>query len=230
MDEISQGAERDPWLSPKRRRMLSAAALAGLVAVAAPLALTRGGVPGRPAPRASDTTSAQQSAPPGPRNATLSNQPWVVGQDKTFTCQSATPGHLGPAWRAGSLHVGRLWLVAGQKQGYVHLDGWLPAAGTVTGHGSSARTVQMLVQVDPGSVVMMYLAPGTGPYFRFLDGAGKPLGGNSIVFESCPDSAGRAGVYHLGFSIAAGHTASVQVWTVPSAQPSWLTFSAPTRS
>jgi hypothetical protein len=235
MDEISQGSERDPRLSPERRRMLAAAAIAGLVAVAVPVALTRGGEHGRVAPRASVTTSSQQIAPPGPQNVsaasspkvTPSNQPWVVGQDKTFTCQSATPRQLGPDWRAGSLHVGPLWLVAGRQLGYVHPDGWLLPAGTAAGHGSSVRTVQMLIRVDPESVVMMYLAPGTGPYFQFLDGAGQPLGGNSIVFEPCPDSH-RADVYHLGFSIAAGHTASVLVWTMPSAQPSWITLSAPT--
>lgn len=160
----------------------------------------------------------------------MSNQPWVVGQDKTFTCQSATRGQLGPDWRAGSLHSGSLWLVAGRQLGYVHPDSWMLPAGTAAGHSSSVRTVQMLLRVDPASVVMMYLAPGTGPYFRFLDGAGQPLGGTSIVFESCPHSTDRADVYHLGFSIAAGHTASVEVWTIPSAQPSWLTFSAPTRS
>ncbi len=236
MDEISQGSERDPRLSPKRRRMLAAVAIAGLVAVAAPVALARGGVHGRAAPRAPDTTSSQQTAVPRPQNvsaansqtATLSNQPWVVGQDKTFTCHSATQGQLGPDWRAGSLHVGRLWLVAGRRLGYAHPDGWMLPAGTAAGHGSHVRTVQMLARVDPGSVVMMYLAPGTGPYFQFLDGAGQPLGGNSIVFESCPDSTRGADVYHLGFSIAAGHTASVEVWTVPSAQPSWMTLSAPT--
>ena len=235
MDEISQGSERDPRLSPKRQRMLAAAAIAGLVAAAAPLALTRGGVHGRAAPRASGTTSSQQIAPTGRQNVSLASsqkqaqsyQPWVVGQDKTFTCQSATPGQLGPDWRAGSLHVGRLWLVAGRQLGYVHPDDWMLPAGTAAGHSSSVRTVQMLVRIDPGSVVMMYLAPGTGPYFQFLDGTGQPLGGNSIVFEPCPDSH-RADVYHLGFSIAAGQTASVLVWTVPSAQPSWITFSAPT--
>jgi hypothetical protein len=219
--------------------MLTAAAITGLVAVAAPLVLTRGGgIHGPAAPRASGTASAQQSAPPGPQNVaaassqnvTVSNQPWAVGQDKTFGCQSAAREQLAGDWRAGSLHLGRLWLVAGQKLGYVHRDGWLLPGGSATGHGSAARTVRMLVRVDPGSVVMMNLAPGTGPYFHFLSGAGQPLAGNSIVFESCQGSAGRTGVYHLGFSIAAGHTASVQVWTVPSAQPSWLTFSAPTRS
>jgi hypothetical protein len=234
VDEISQGSERDPRLSLKRRRMLAAAAIAGLVAVAAPVALTRGGVHGRAAPRASDTTSSRHIAAPRPRNVsaassqTVSEQPWVVGQDKTFTCRSATLGQLGPDWRAGSLHVGRLWLVAGRQLGYVHPDGWMLPAGTAAGQGSPVRTVQMLVRVDPGSVVMMYLAPGTGPYFRFLDGAGQPLGGSSIVFQSCPDSTRSADVYRLGFSIAAGHTASVEVWTVPSDQPSWLTFSAPT--
>jgi hypothetical protein len=237
-DEISQGSEGDPWLSPKRRRMLAAAAIAGLVAVAAPLALTRGGVDGRAAPRASSTTSSREIAPLGPQRVplsssqqvTLSDQPWAVGQDKTFTCRSATQGQLGPDWRAGSLHVGRLWLVAGRQLGYVHPDGWMLPAGAAARHSSPVRTVQMLVRVDPGSVVTMYLAPGTGPYFQFLDGAGQRLRGNSIVFDSCPGSTGRAGVYHLGFSIAAGQTASVLVWTVPSAQPSWLTFSAPTRS
>lgn len=222
-------------MSPKRQRMLAAAAIAGLVAVAVPLTLTRAGVHGRAAPRASGTASSRQIAPAGPQNLSAASprtlapsyQPWVVGQDKTFTCRSATQGQLEPDWRTGSLHVGRLWLVSGRQLGYVHPDGFLLPVGTAAGHSSSVRTVQLLVRIDPGSVVMMYLAPGTGPYFRFLDGAGQPLRGNSIVFESCPDSR-RADVYRLGFSIAAGHTASVAVWAVPSAQPSWMTFSAPT--
>lgn len=236
MDEISQGSERDPRLSPRLRRMVTATAVAGLVAVAAPLALTRGGAHGSAAPRASDTASSRRIALPRPQNVpaaspqtvTVSSQPWVVGQDKTFSCRSATRGQLAPDWRAGSLHAGQLWLVAGSQLGYVHPDGWTLPGGTAAGQPGSARTVQMQVRVAPGSVVMMYLAPGTGPYFRFLNGKGQPLG-DSIVFESCPGSTARADVYRLGFSIAAGHTASVEVWTVPSAQPSWLTFSAPTR-
>jgi hypothetical protein len=42
-DEISQGPERDPRLTPNARRWLTAASLAGLVAATAVFAVTRGG-------------------------------------------------------------------------------------------------------------------------------------------------------------------------------------------
>jgi hypothetical protein len=254
MDEISQGPEREPRLSPKRRRGLATAAIAVLVAVAATFTLTRGaGHQGAAAPRASAATAtpgSQRIALPGPQvvglpgsrnvsmvgsqnvwiagsqEVTLSSQPLVEGLVTTLNCQSATRGQLGPDWRAGSLHVGPLWLVAGRQRGYVHLGRWALPGGAAPGRGTSVRTVQMSVYVDPGSVVVMQIAPGTGPYFQFLDGAGQPLGGGTVVFESCPDSSGPAELYRLGFSIAAGHTASVEVWTVPSAGPAWLTFTA----
>lgn len=249
MDEISQGPERGPGLSPKGRRGLATAAIAGLVAVAATFALTRaGGQQGAAAPTASAATATPGSQQimlpgspavglPGPQivakagwrvvglPGSLSSQPQVVGPVTTLDCQPAVRGQLGPDWRAGSLHVGSLWLIAGRKLGYVHLGLGAHPSGTAPGRGTSVRTVQTLVRLDAGSAVIMRIAPGTGPYFQFVDGAGQPLTG-AVVFESCPDS---TGLYHLGFSIAAGHTASVEFWTVPSGRPVWLTFSAPAR-
>lgn len=256
MDEISQGPERDPRLSQKTRRWLTAVAVAGLVAVAATVMLTRAGArQGAAAPRASATTAtpaepvAQPTAFPGPRTThmpdlrivglpgsqvvfaassqvvmTQAGQPAVVGPVTMLTCQPATRGRPGPNWRAGSLHVGPLWLVAGRQQGYVRLGGGVVPGGAAPGHLTAV--VPMLIYADAGSGALLHLAPGSRPYFQFVDGAGQPLAGDTVILGPCQDG---NGLYHLGFRIAAGHSASVEAWTVPSARPVWLTFTAPAR-
>jgi hypothetical protein len=96
----------------------------------------------------------------------------------------------------------------------------------------------MLVHVDPGSEVVMRAAAGTGPYFEFLNSpntTGDYQGfdwGSGYTFVPCsvPGPASGNGVtdfYEVGFSIVPDRTASVEVWTSPSARPVWLTFTAP---
>lgn len=265
MDEISQGPERERELSPKTRRLLGVLAMAGLVAVAATLTLTRGGGghPGAAAPRASAATAASAAPvsqagglpPPlvpavqetqfvGPPGAQIifSSSSQITSTRNTqqvtqadlpkvrsvaaLSCQPVSQGQLGPGWRAGSLHAGPLWLVGGRKLGYAHLGVGTPRPGGLA-HGAPVRKVQVLVYVDAGSFAIMAIATGASPYSQFTDGAGRPLGVDAVVFPPCPDSGGRAEAYRLGFSIAAGHPMAVEVWTVPSARPVYLTLTAP---
>jgi len=91
----------------------------------------------------------------------------------------------------------------------------------------------MLLHLDAGSTVVMRVAVGSQRYFRFLGHARAPLAGDrALSFTSWPgsdneDSGGFTDFFEVPFSIAPGHTASVEVWTSASTLPVWLTFSAP---
>jgi hypothetical protein len=215
LDEISHGPERDFRL-PSRRWLLAMAA-AGILAVAAALAVT-GGHRGAPPP--------QPTSAPG-----------------TFllTCASANWNQLNPDWRSSSLRVGPLWFVDSSQSGYVR-DGDSPdTAGAVTGSAEPAIGVAMLLEVAAGSTVVMKPASGTQSYFRFFTGFGAgtayplpaplPPGDTGYTFAACPRQHvgpnGRVTDFLLGFSIDAGRTAPVEVWTSASSRPVWVTFAAP---
>ncbi len=236
-DEISQGPDKGSRL-PRPPRWLTAAAVAGLVAVAAALTVTRSG--GRDSTAAPATPAATQapSAPPAPATAAPARLPQVTVAAGTvlLTCDSASVGQLRPGWRAGSLQVGTLWFVGGRRLGYVRL-GRGGRAGAPAGPSEPSRQVEMLVHVDAGAAVVMRSAAGTWPSFEFLNSPASTGdfqgldGGRGYTFVPCPaaDTAhgGRTDFYDVGFSIAPGHTASVEVWTATDARPVWLTFTAP---
>jgi hypothetical protein len=81
-------------------------------------------------------------------------------------------------------------------------------------------------------------AAETRSYFHFWrdpgenpgeNGSYQSLGGKGFTFAPCP-AYERGGdltyFYDVGYSLAPGRTASVEVWTSPSARPVWLTFIA----
>lgn len=162
---------------------------------------------------------------PGTLREVIPHSPLTL--DELLRCQSASTARLGPGWRAGSLRVGPAWFVGGTRLGYVHLGRGAPAAAQPPGRAASSRTVEMLMHIATGSVVQMQVATGAKRYFQFLNGDGLPLaGGGESIFGLCP--ANGTDVYRLGFSIAPGHAASVEVWTSTNGEPVWLTFTAPT--
>jgi hypothetical protein len=260
-DEISQGPERELRLPPRVRRILIAAAVAGLVAASAVFAVTRGGghhasargihgAASRPAgsarPRPQlvigkmlpDSSSAGQILvfwnTPAAASAFAAAPAVAAPGTVLMTCDTVTTGELGPDWRAGSLRVGPLWLVGGLRDGYARL-GRARQPGRMTASGSATpRVFQIRVHVDAGSAVVMRPAAGMRSYFQFSDdpgdGSNQWLGGKGFTFVPCPaaDRAGSVtGFYDVGYSLAPGRTASVEVWTSPSARPVWLTFTGP---
>jgi hypothetical protein len=218
LDEISHGPERDFRL-PSGRWLLAAAA-AGILAVAAALAVT--GIGGH-----------QGVRPPRP-----------TGAPGTFllTCGSANWNQLNPDWRSSSLRVGPLWFVDSGQSGYVRDGGSPDTAGPVAGNAEPSTDAVMLLEVAAGSTVVMKAASGTQSYFRFLGGFGAgtayplpaplPAGDTGYTFVACPRQHvglnGRVTDFILGFSIDAGRTAPVEVWTSGSPRPVWVTFAAPT--
>jgi hypothetical protein len=238
MDEIGQGPDKDRQWSASRR-WLTTGGIAGLVIVALVLTVTRtnGSHPqAAPAP-STPPVSALPSVPPVSAPApNLVVAPGTV----LLTCDSALQGKLEPNWRAGSLRVGRLWLVAGRSLRYARL-GRAAGAGQATSDKTLiSRDVEMFVHVDAGPAVILRAAAGTNPYFQFIDGYGfgaeyQTLNGDrGFTFVPCPREASGAGgsiaFYDLGFAVAPGHSAAVEVWTSPSARPMWLTFTAPAKA
>ena len=243
MDEISQGPDKDGRL-PRAPRWLPAAALAGLVAVAAALTVTRFGGHDSTAAPATPTATKAQSAPTAPALAAPSPVPQLAAAGTVLlTCDSASPGKVQPDWRAGSLQVGTLWLVDGRRLRYARLGragrvGQTPQGASAP--GGQSRQVEMLVHVDAGATVVMRAAAGTSPYFEFLNSPASvddyqgDYGGRGYTFVPCSASdAGHGGTtdfYDVGFSIVPGRAASVEVWTSTDARPLWLTFTAPAKS
>jgi hypothetical protein len=162
-----------------------------------------------------------------------------------LTCDSVVWGQPAPNWQAGSLRVGTMWLLDGRHLGYARLGrirqaAGGPAEGSAGGPAGDAPQileVEMLVHVGAGSAVVMRSAAGSSAYFQFLNSPGSTGdfqgldGGRGYTFVPCsaPDLRyrGLIALYDVGFSIVPGHTASVEVWTSPSARPVWLTFAAP---
>jgi hypothetical protein len=214
LDEISHGPERDFRL-PSGRWLLAAAA-AGILAVAAALTVTGIG--------------RHQGARPSR----------LTGAPGTFllTCDSADWNQLNPGWRSSSLRLGPLWFADSSQSGYVRDDGSPDTAGAVTGNAEPSTDTAMPLEVAAGSTVVMKAASGTQPYFRFLSGFGAgtayplPSGDTGYTFVACPRQHvgpnGRVTDFLLGFSIGAGRTVPVEVWTSASPRPVWVTFTAPT--
>jgi hypothetical protein len=151
-----------------------------------------------------------------------------------LTCESANWGGLGSSWRAGSLHVGPLWLVGGSQQGWVHQNGAAGVGHVGRGHAKLGGGV-MIVEVANGSAVVMKVTPQARSYFRFLDGFGpdvgyvQPAGDWGYTFIACPRGEGgpngQLTDFYLGFSGRSGSRAAVDVWTSPSsARPVQIIF------
>lgn len=223
MDEISQGPKRDFRLPSGRWLVLAIAA--GLVAALATVVLTGGG--GRSAAVPPKGTAPLAARPPSPTAA-----PGTV----LLTCDSANGGPLGSHWRARSLRAGPLWFVYGRQQGYVHDGGW-HAAGRGTLRSGRRQTGVMIIEVTPGSTVVMKAAAAAWRYFRFVDGFGsvsghkRAAGEPGFTFVACPrGSGGPTGQltdFYLGFSIEAGRAAPVDVWPSAMARPIRVIFTCP---
>ncbi len=226
MDEISQGPKRDFRLPSGRWLVVVVVVVAaGLIAVIATLVLTGSG--GRRA-----------AGPPGGSTALAAPSPTAAPGTVLLTCDSANWGQLASNWRAGSLLAGPLWFVYGRQFGYVHYGG-SQAGGRAIRRPGKLRLGVMIAEVTSGSTVVMKSAAEARSYFRFLDGFGPgvgyklPAGDTGFTFISCPrGSAGPNGQvtdFYLGFSIAAGRAAPVEVWPSASARPIRVTFTCPGR-
>ena len=222
MDDISAG--RTSFLRRPAVRWVTGAVAAGVVAAAATVIATSGGGPARP-PRHRSTAAAAPAPSASAAPGTL-----LLG------CGSANWGKLASGWRAQSLRAGPLWFVGARQTGYVHY----PASGRdrLTAQRHRAPTVGvMIVEVADGSTVVIRPAAGSRRYLRFLDGfngtAGNrlPDGDTGFTFSPCRTAgAGDNGPvtdYYLGFSLAAGHTAPVNVMTSSAARPIRLIFTSP---
>jgi hypothetical protein len=249
MDEINQGPERNFRL-PSRARpwVAAAAAIAGLLAVTT-FFVSRGGAhQGHAAPRATAPSKAATSAQlpvivaasgwisyttSVPAYSLSGAQPAAAPGTVLVGCDSVMRGALAPNWRAGSLRVGRLWLVAGRQLGYVHLGRAGQATGAPGKGTARSSPVEMLVHVDAGSTVVLRVAAGTPPAFRFSAdpvAGGYQVHARGFTFVPCPESDSNSGgptdLYDIGYSIVPGQTVTAEVLTSPSPDPAWLTFTA----
>jgi hypothetical protein len=131
-----------------------------------------------------------------------------------------------------------LWFVYGRRQGYVHYGGW-HAAGRGPLRSGKRRTGVMIIEVAPGSRVVMKAAAAAWPYFRFVDGFGSvadnklAAGEPGFTFVGCPrGSGGPSGQvtdFYLGFSIVAGRAVPVEVWPSAVSRPIRVIFTCPGR-
>jgi hypothetical protein len=225
LDEISQGPKRDFRLPSGRWRVLVTAA--GLVAVLATVVLTVGGSR-HAAVRPEGTARLAARAP----------SPTAASGTLLLTCDAANGGPLGPHWRTISLQAGPLWFVYGRQKGYVHYGGG-PAGGRHTLRSGERRTGVMIIEVAPGSRVVMKAAATAWSYFRFVDGFGsvagnkRAAGAPGFTFVACPRGSGGAGGrvtdFYLGFSIEAGRAAPVEVWPSAVSRPIRVIFTRPGR-
>jgi len=193
---------------------VTAAIVAGLVAVTAVVGLARFGAGHRAAAPPPPATPSRVSRPaagpsqPSAQPADVFGAQIVVPQDLdptaapgpqptaapgTFllTCDAALSGLLDPDWRAASLRVGSLWLVGGRQYARVGRAGPADRARRGPGQVTARREVQMLVHVDAGSTVIMRAAAGSSKYFQFT-GAGLGSadlardGDRGFTFVPCP--------------------------------------------
>jgi hypothetical protein len=223
LDEISQGPKRDSRL-PSGRWLMPATA-AGLAAAVATVVLTGGG--GRHAAVPPEGAARQAGRAPS-----LTAAPGTV----LLTCDSANGGALGSHWRSRSLRAGPLWFLYGRQQGYVHERGWR-AAGRVTQRSGKRHIGVMIVEVTPGSTVVMKAVPAASPYFRFVDGFGsvadnkRAAGEPGFTFVACPRGHGgrngRVTDFYLSFSIEAGRAAPVEIWPSAGSRPIRVIFTLP---
>jgi hypothetical protein len=225
LDEISQGPQRDSRLRSGRWLMLATAV--GLAAAVATVVLTGGG--GRHA-----------AVPPkgAARLAGRAPSPTAAPGTVLLTCASANGGALASDWRSRSLRAGPLWFVDGRQQGYVHERGW-HAAGRITQRPGKRHIGVMIIEVTPGSTVVMKAVPAASPYFRFVDGFGsvadnkRAAGEPGFTFVACPrghgGQGGRVTDFYLGFSIEAGRAAPVEVRPSAGSGPIRVIFTCPGR-
>lgn len=239
VDEISHG--REPrvtvpplrWLSPLpsawstlptelRVAWLAAGVLFGAsVLVIATLVAGHDGSL-RPRPSGPSTAAAAPGASPAPAAAVVN-------------CDQDGWWHLGANWQASSVQAGPLWLVGARATGYARIVS-KPGPGAVTQAGSApVRTWLMVVHVVPGATVELRAAAGSAPYFQLIDGEPvgpyQPADGNqTLEFQACQrpgtTQAGWVDIYNVGFAIAPGRSASVEVLS-PGSAPTWLRFTAP---
>jgi hypothetical protein len=220
LDEISQGPKRNFRLPSGRWLMLATAA--GLAAALATVVLTGGGARHAAVP-------PRGAAPLAGRTLSPTAAPGTV----LLTCDSANGGPLGSHWQARSLRAGPLWFVYGRQQGYVHERGW-HAAARVTPRSGKRHIGVMIIEVTPGSTVVMKAAPVAWPYFRFVDGFGsvaghkRAAGEPGFTFVACPRGhggpSGRVTDFYLSFSIEAGRAAPVEVWSSAASRPIQVIF------
>jgi hypothetical protein len=220
LDEISQGPKRNFRLPSGRWLMLATAV--GLAAALATVVLTGGGARHAAVP-------PKGAAPSAGRTPSPTAAPGTV----LLTCDSANGGPLGSHWQARSLRAGPLWFVYGRQQGYVHERGW-HAAGRVTQRSGKRRIGVIIIEVTPGSTVVMKAAPAARPYFRFVDGFGsvadnkRAAGEPGFTFVACPrgpgGTSGRVTDVYLSFSIEAGRAAPVEVWPSAVSRPVRVIF------
>jgi hypothetical protein len=225
LDEISQGPERDSRLPAGR--WLAVVAAAGLIAVITMLVLSGGGRRHAVSPPGGPTALTA----PGP-------SPTAVPGTVLLACDSANQGQLGPDWRAGSLRAGPLWFVGGRQLGFVHDGGW-PGAGRAVHRHGKFHLVVMIVEVMPGSTVVMEPAAAARSYFRFVDGFGPgagyqlPAGDTGFTFAACPRGTpgpnGQVTDYYLGYSIETGRAAPVEVRPSAMPRPIRVIFTCPAR-
>jgi hypothetical protein len=224
LDEISQGPRRDFRLPSGR--WLAVLAATGLVAAVIALSLTGGG---------------HRAASPGGRSTALaapSPSPSAVPGTVLLTCDSATPGQLGPNWRATSLRAGPVWFVDGRQLGYVHDDGWQASTPAVPVHGGF-QFVVMIVEVTTGSTAVIQPAAAARSYFYFVDGFSSggfdllPAGDTGFTIAACPRGTpganGAVTDFYLGFSIKPGRAAPVDVRSPAIPHPIRVIFTCPAR-
>lgn len=208
-------------------RWLVLVTVVGLVAVVTTLALTAGGNRHAAVPPKGSTSRA--AAAPSPAAA-----PGTV----LSTCDGQGQSQLASNWRAGSLRAGPLWFVGGRQQGYVHGGGW-QGTGRAVQRPGKRRLGVMIVEVMPGSTVVMKPAAAPRSYFRFVDGFGSgvgyklPAGDTGFTFAACPRSLGgsygQGTAFYLGFSMEAGRAAPVEVWPSARSRPIRVIFTCPGR-
>ena len=179
------------------------------------------------------------SPPGGPTALTAPGpSPTAVPGTVLLACDSANQGQLGPDWRAGSLRAGPLWFVGGRQLGFVHDGGW-PGAGRAVHRHGKFHLVVMIVEVMPGSTVVMEPAAAARSYFRFVDGFGPgagyqlPAGDTGFTFAACPRGTpgpnGQVTDYYLGYSIETGRAAPVEVRPSAMPRPIRVIFTCPAR-
>jgi len=225
LDEISHGPSRDfrlpsgPWLA--------GAAVAVLIAAITIKMLVLSGDGGRHA-----------ASPPGGPTALGAPEPSPTAAPGTLllSCDSASEGQLGAAWRAGSLRAGPVWFVAGRRLGYVHDGGWRGPGRGMDRPGRSGLVV-MIVEITSGSTVVMKPAAAARSYFHFVDGFGPGAGrqlpavDTGFTFAACPRGTpgpnGQLTDFYLGFSIKAGQAAPVVVRSSAAPRPIRVIFTCP---
>jgi hypothetical protein len=152
-----------------------------------------------------------------------------------------TPSELNAGWQEHSVRVGGLWFVDAKGTGIVRL-------GRPTGPGRPKRGPQIVyaslfLQYSGDTTTVLKPAPGAAANFTFNLGGGYigdgvetgiealPPGETGFTFARCPaetpSPGGQVATFSVAFSIVPGTSVPVEVLTSPSAQPTWLTFTAP---